>query len=92
MKLLTKEIEKQAGVETRSVNLGHLQRGGSPSAYDRVLGTRLGVKAVDLASDGVFGKMLAIKSGEIVNVDLIEGVGKTNTVSDEWYTIARVFF
>jgi len=91
-RLLTREIAKRADMDTRYVCLGHLQRGGSPSAYDRILGTRLGVRAVDLAKSKIFGRMLAIKSGEIVDVELIKGVGKTNTVSDEWYSTAKVFF
>jgi phosphofructokinase-like protein len=91
-KLLTEEIKEKADIDTRYVSIGHIERGGSPTAYDRVLGTRLGVKAVDLVKEGSFGQMLAIKSGDIVHVDLLEGIGKTNVVSDEWYSVARVFF
>jgi 6-phosphofructokinase 1 len=89
---LAKEIEKCFPVETRVVVLGHLQRGGSPTAYDRVLATRFGIAAVDAVHDGKFGHMVAIKGNKIVSVPLKEVVGKRKTVDLELYDIASVFF
>lgn len=91
-KALEKEIEQRTGIETRSVILGHLQRGGSPSAFDRYFATRLGVKAIDMVQKGEFGKMAALKKGELVSVSLEEAVGKTKTVSRELLEEAKVFF
>ncbi len=68
--VLGKEIEKLTGVETRNVILGHLQRGGSPSAFDRILGTQLGSKAVDLIAENALGFMAAVQDGKIVKVPL----------------------
>lgn len=88
---VAKQIEKYTGFETRSVVLGHLQRGGVPTAYDRVLGTRYGLKAVELAMKGQFGKMVALRGTEIVAIDL-QAVTKTKVVSKELYEEAQVFF
>jgi 6-phosphofructokinase 1 len=87
-----KEIEKCLNVETRVVVLGHLQRGGSPTAYDRVLATRLGIAAIDAIHEAKFGHMVAIKGNKIVSVPLKEVVGKRKTVDLELYDIASVFF
>lgn len=89
---LAKEIEKRLGVETRFTVLGHVQRGGSPTAYDRVLATRYGVAAVDLVNEGHFGKMVALRGYKIVPVDLNESVTKLRTVDMELYEIAKTFF
>ena len=89
---LAKEIEKRLGVETRFTVLGHVQRGGSPTAYDRVLATRYGVAAVDLVKDGHFGKMVALRGYKIVPVDLNESVTKLRTVDMDLYAIATTFF
>jgi phosphofructokinase-like protein len=89
---LAKEIEKRLGVETRFTVLGHVQRGGSPTAYDRVLATRYGVAAVDLVNQGHFGKMVALRGYKIVPVDLNESVTKLRTVDMELYEIAKTFF
>src|ERR1043166_452290 len=70
--VLCREIEKVTGIESRAVVLGHIQRGGTPSAYDRVLGTRYGVKAVELAIAGQFGQMAALRGVDIVGVSLDE--------------------
>jgi ATP-dependent phosphofructokinase / diphosphate-dependent phosphofructokinase len=74
------EIEKALGVETRSVVLGHVQRGGSPTLFDRVLGTRVGIKAADLVKNGEFGKMAALQGTEVVGVDLDLAVKNLKTV------------
>jgi 6-phosphofructokinase 1 len=89
---LGKEIEKCLNVETRVVVLGHLQRGGSPTAFDRVLATRFGIAAIDMVHEGKFGYMTAIKGNRIVSVPLKEVVGKRKTVDLELYDIASVFF
>ena len=87
-----KEIEKIMGIETRVVVLGHLQRGGSPTAFDRVLATRYGVAAIDLVHEGTFGCMVALKGNKIVPVLLKDVAGKRKTVDLELYDIASVFF
>jgi 6-phosphofructokinase 1 len=89
---LGKEVEKCLNVETRVVVLGHVQRGGSPTAFDRVLATRFGIAAIDMVHEGKFGHMTAIKGNRIVSVPLKEVVGKRKTVDLELYDIASVFF
>jgi 6-phosphofructokinase 1 len=89
---LGKEIEKSLNVETRVVVLGHVQRGGSPTAFDRVLATRFGIAAIDMVHQGKFGYMVAIRGNRIVSVPLKEVVGKRKTVDLELYDIASVFF
>lgn len=85
-------IEKQTGYETRVTVLGHIQRGGSPTAFDRVLGTRFGVKAVELVLAGRFGRMVSLQGNKIVDVPLEEGTGKLKTVDPEFYNLAKIFF
>lgn len=87
-----KEIEKCMGIETRVVVLGHLQRGGSPTAFDRILATRLGVGAVDLVHQRKFGYMSAVKGNDIVSVALKDVIGKRKTVDLSLYDTASVFF
>ncbi|MBN1434992.1 6-phosphofructokinase [Candidatus Fermentibacterales bacterium] len=89
---LAGEIKDRTGLETRHVILGHLQRGGPPTAFDRVLGTMLGVKVVEMAEQGLSGKMAALRGGEVVPVDLEEAVGKLKTVPAQRYDQARLFF
>ena len=89
---LGKEIEKCTGIETRVVTLGHLQRGGSPTAFDRILATRYGIAAIDLVNQGKFGLMVALKGNEIVSVPLKDVVGKRKTVDFKLYEMATVFF
>lgn len=88
---VAKIIEKQTGIETRDVTLGHLQRGGSPSAYDRVLGTRLGIHAARLAINKDFGKMVALRGLHIVAVPLAEAVGTMRTLYPEFLDEASEF-
>ncbi|QDT30882.1 6-phosphofructokinase [Thalassoglobus polymorphus] len=90
-KRVAKLIEEKTGIETRDVTLGHLQRGGSPSAYDRVLGTRLGIHAARLANNGDFGKMVALRGLHIVAVPLEEAVGTMRTLYPEFMDEAREF-
>jgi len=89
---LASEIENRTGKEARHVVLGHLQRAGSPTAFDRVLGTRLGVKAVELIHEKKFGQMASLKGTEIIDIALQEGVGKLKTVPLHRYEEARLFF
>ncbi|MBI1871354.1 MAG: 6-phosphofructokinase [Chlamydiae bacterium] len=90
--LLAHEIEKRTGFETRVTVLGHLQRGGTPTAFDRVLGTRFGVKAVELVKSKEFGKMVSLRGTKIVSVDLSEAVNKLKTADLDLYEVAKVFF
>ncbi len=89
---LGQEIEKRTGFETRVSVLGHIQRGGSPSAFDRILGTRFGVKAVELVKAKKFGRMAALAGNKIIDVSIDEAVRVLKTVDMELYEIAKVFF
>ena len=88
---LAGEIEKRTSFETRVSVLGHIQRGGSPTAFDRVLGTRLGVKAVELVMAKKFGRMAALQGIKIVDVPLKDAVKELKTVDMELYNVAKVF-
>lgn len=90
--VLSKEIEKRTGFETRVTVLGHIQRGGTPTAYDRVLATRYGVKAMELVIEGKFGQMVSLQGNEIISVPLEKAVGTLKTVPVELYNIAKIFF
>jgi len=85
-------IEELTGYETRVTVLGHLQRGGTPSAFDRVLATRMGTKAADLAIEGQSGVMVAMRGTEIVSVPLSLGCSEIRGVDDELYDTAETFF
>src|SRR3954464_11560517 len=89
---LEKEIEERTGFESRMTILGHVQRGGTPLAYDRVLGTRFGVEAIDAASEGDFGKMVALRGTRIERVPLSEALAEPKLVDSEIYKTAEVFF
>jgi phosphofructokinase-like protein len=90
---LAEAIEERTGFETRQTILGHVQRGGTPTAFDRVLATRFGVAAIDAVHDGAFGQMVALQGGEIVRVPLTEAVGTLKTVDPSLYHgVAEVFF
>jgi 6-phosphofructokinase 1 len=90
--VLGEEIEKRTGFETRVTVLGHIQRGGTPTAFDRVLGTRFGVKTVRLVLEKDYGKMAALKGNKIIAVPLEEAVRELKTVDMELYDIAKIFF
>ncbi len=90
--IIAEEIEKETGYETRAVVLGHLQRGGTPTAFDRVLGSRFGIKAAELVEAGDFGKMAALRGSKIVAVSLEEAVGTLKVVDDEIYNEAQTLF
>ncbi len=83
-------VEEKTGISTRSATIGHIQRGGSPTLFDRILGTRVGVKAVEMIHAGDFGKMAALRGTEIVAIPLTEAVGKLKTVSPEWIDLLTV--
>jgi phosphofructokinase-like protein len=89
---LAKEIEKRTGKEARAVVLGHVQRGGTPTAFDRWLATRFGLHAITAVADGDFGKMVALRGKDIVRVPLSEGTKELKLVSPEEYAEAEVFF
>jgi 6-phosphofructokinase 1 len=89
---LGEEIESRTGFETRVTVLGHVQRGGSPTAYDRILATRFGLKAADLVEAGEFGQMASLRGSDVVSVSLREATAQLKTVTDDWYDVARAFF
>jgi len=90
--VLAKEIEKRTGFETRVSVLGHIQRGGTPSAFDRVLGTRFGIKAVEMVQAKKFDYMASLQGNKIVEVPLKKAISKLKTVDPELYEMAKVFF
>jgi 6-phosphofructokinase 1 len=85
-------LEKRLGIETRHVTLGHLQRGGAPSAYDRVLATRFGIKAGELVLEGKFGQMAALRGNDIEAVPLSAAVSANKRLDPRYYAEAREFF
>ena len=89
---LGREIENRTGFETRVTVLGHIQRGGSPTARDRVLATRFGLKAAELAQAGEFGMMAALRGDDVVAVSLEEATAELKTVPPAWYAVAQAFF
>jgi 6-phosphofructokinase 1 len=89
---LAEQLEAKTGKEARTVVLGHIQRGGTPTAYDRVLATRFGLHAIDAVHEGDWGKMMALRGTDIIRVPLVEGTKELKTVPLERYTEAEVFF
>jgi ATP-dependent phosphofructokinase / diphosphate-dependent phosphofructokinase len=87
--VLAREIERLTGFETRAVVLGHIQRGGSPSAFDRMLATRYGLGAIDMVHRGEFGCMAALRGNKIVSVPLADAIAKTRTVDQEVIDVAN---
>jgi len=87
-----KEIEKRTGFETRVTILGHVQRGGTPTAFDRFLGIRFGVKAVELVKNKDFGKMVAIRGTDVTSIPIKDAVAKLKLVPKELYETAKTFF
>ena len=86
--VLAREIERRTGFETRAVVLGHVQRGGSPTAFDRVLATRYGIAAIDLAHNEEYGKMVAVHGTEIVSIPLAEAINRTRLVGQDLIDVA----
>jgi 6-phosphofructokinase len=89
---LQSEIEERTGYEARMTQLGHLLRGGSPSAYDRVIATRFGIEAIDAVNDRDFGVMVALRGTDVVRVPLEAGVAQLKTVDARLFDTAAVFF
>jgi phosphofructokinase-like protein len=90
--MLAHEIETRLNVETRTVTLGYVQRGGTPTAFDRLLGTRMGIAAVDLAHAGQHGRMVSLQGGRIGSVELREVARGPRPVSADLVEVAKVFF
>ncbi|WP_242902595.1 6-phosphofructokinase [Actinomadura terrae] len=89
---LADEIEKRTGKEARATVLGHIQRGGTPTAFDRVLATRFGLQAIDAVRDGDYGKMVSLQGTDIVRVALADATKELKTVPLERYSESEVFF
>ena len=89
---LEQEIERRTGYETRATVLGHTQRGGSPTAFDRVLASRLGIAAIDAAHNRSWGTMPAVHGTRIELVALRDAVARLRTVPEEEYEVAETFF
>jgi 6-phosphofructokinase 1 len=89
---LEHEIEERTGYETRVTILGHIQRGGTPTAFDRVLATRFGIAAIDAVNDRDYGKMVALHATAIVRVPIGDAVGELKTLDPSLYETAEVFF
>ena len=90
--LVANAVEEATSYETRVTVLGHLQRGGTPTAFDRVLGTRFGIAAIDLVHANDFGKMVSLQGNEIVAIPLADAVDQLKVVDQELYDLATVFF
>ncbi len=89
---VAQEIKKRTGMEVRDAVLGHIQRGGPPTLFDRVLGTRVGIKAAELVQAGDFGKMVALQGTEVLGVPIEEAVGKQKLVPESLYNELRTTF
>jgi ATP-dependent phosphofructokinase / diphosphate-dependent phosphofructokinase len=89
---LAGELKERTGIDTRHVVLGHLQRGGTPTAFDRILSTRYGLRAAEAVKNGEWGQMVALRGNEIVTVSLDEATAETKTVPNNLYEAAATFF
>ena len=90
--VIGKKIQELTGMETRVTNLGYIQRGGTPTAFDRVLATRFGVKAVDLLASKEYGRMVCLRGNSVESVDLHEVTSSSKTINPELYGVAELFF
>ena len=90
--VIGKKIQELTGMETRVTNLGYIQRGGTPTAFDRVLATRFGVKAVDMLANEEYGKMVCLRGNSVESVDLQEVISRSKTIDPELYGVAELFF
>jgi phosphofructokinase-like protein len=90
--MLSDLIAEKTGLETRHAVIGHMQRGGNPTTFDRVLGLRTGVKAIELIEKGDFGKMAALKGDKVLSVPLEDAIKEIKMVTDSWANFARIFF
>jgi 6-phosphofructokinase 1 len=89
---VAKEVEARTGMQTRATVLGYIQRGGSPTARDRILGLRFGLEAADLVQRGKWGRMAALHGDEVVSVPLTEATAELKLVPQSWYDTAKTFF
>jgi 6-phosphofructokinase 1 len=89
---LAREIERCTDIQSRVTKLGYVQRGGSPTAYDRILATRFGIKAYEMVREAKWGQMAAIRGNRIISVPLAEAVGDLKRLDEEIYRVAEVFF
>jgi phosphofructokinase-like protein len=89
---LAREIERCTDIQSRVTKLGYVQRGGSPTAFDRILATRFGIKAYEMVREGKWGEMAAIRGNRIISVPLAEAVGELKRLDEEIYRVAEVFF
>lgn len=85
-------IEEGTGIETRVAVIGHIQRGGSPTLFDRMLATRVGVRSAELVNEGKFGQMVALKGNEIIDASLEQATSKLKIVTPEWINFMEIFF
>jgi 6-phosphofructokinase 1 len=90
--MLASEIEKRTGKEARATVLGHVQRGGTPTAFDRVLATRFGTHAIRAVAAGAFGSMVALRGTDIIQVPIADATGELKLVPLERYAEAEIFF
>ncbi|HZO97126.1 MAG TPA: ATP-dependent 6-phosphofructokinase [Gaiellaceae bacterium] len=89
---VAKEVERRTGMQARATVLGYIQRGGSPTARDRILGLRFGLRAADLVQEGRFGQMAALHGDDVVSVPLEEATAELKLVPQSWYDTAKTFF
>jgi 6-phosphofructokinase 1 len=90
--IIAHEIENRTGIEARTTKLGYVQRGGSPTPFDRILATRLGIKAYEMVKAKEWGKMAAIQGNRLVSVPLEDAVCNLKKLDEEIYNVAKVFF
>ena len=86
------EIEARTGMQARATVLGYIQRGGTPTARDRILGLRFGLQAADLVEQGSWGRMAALHGDDVVSVPLTEATAELKLVPQSWYDTAKTFF
>jgi len=89
---IAKYIESKTGIETRFAVIGHMQRGGQPTLFDRILGTRVGIKAVELINSGDFGKMAALVGNKVIGVPLKDATGELKVVGKDWFDLIDILF
>jgi 6-phosphofructokinase 1 len=89
---LANEIEKRTGLETRSISLGHLQRGGVAAPFDRILATEFGIMAVELVEQGKFDRMVAYQCGKVTSIPLTEALAKIKPIDESLYKLAQLFY
>jgi len=89
---VAQEVETRTGMQARATVLGYIQRGGTPTPRDRVLGLRFGLKAADLVAAGTWGQMAALHGDDVVSVPLTEATAELKLVPDSWYQVAKTFF